>query len=103
MEQKQISVFSDKDFSLSVELSVRRALIAFKDELVVTKPKKRMLTLMEAHEEYGIRVSRFRKLILEGDIPYCKVGKSVLLDRFDLDEYFGKVTKIEARRDAQDS
>ena len=48
---------------------------------------KRILTLKECVDEYGVSLWFWRSRIWDGSIPYISVGRKQLLDRQDIDEF----------------
>lgn len=60
--------------------------------------RKRLLSIKEVAEEYGVTVWFWRQRIYDGTLPYVKTGRKQLIDRFDIDHYIStnKVTMLTA-------
>lgn len=51
------------------------------------KSGKRLLSIKEVHEEFGVTVWFWRMRLIEGDLPYVKTGKKYLIDRTDVEAF----------------
>lgn len=47
----------------------------------------RLLTLKQAAEELGVRLSMLRREIWEGRLPQVRIGRAVRIDRKDLEAW----------------
>ncbi len=50
----------------------------------------RLLTLKQASEELGLKVWALRTAIWNGDLPQVRIGKSVRIDRRDLEAWLAR-------------
>jgi excisionase family DNA binding protein len=50
----------------------------------------RLLTLKDAAEELGLAVWTLRRAIWEGELPQIKIGRSIRIDRNDLENWLAR-------------
>jgi excisionase family DNA binding protein len=48
---------------------------------------KRILTLKECVEEYGVSLWFWRRMLWDGALPFIRVGRKQLLDRRDIEKF----------------
>jgi excisionase family DNA binding protein len=51
----------------------------------------RLLTLQQAAEELGVKVWTLRRAIWDGELPQVRLGKSIRIDRKDLEAWLGRL------------
>lgn len=52
--------------------------------------QSRMLRLGQVAERLGVSVSTTRRLVKRGDLPACRIGYQLRVDREDLDSYVAR-------------
>ena len=59
------------------------------------KQKKRLITQREAGEYQGISYWTVRDLVFNGELPHIRMGRRILMDIKDLDDYIqrSKITQ----------
>ncbi len=62
------------------------------------KPTKRLLSIKETVEIYGVSVWYWRERIWAGDLPVLKVGRKQVLDCRDIDAFIDRNKRFEAPR-----
>jgi len=62
------------------------------------KPAKRLLTIKEAVDVYGMTVWYWRERIWGGELPVLKVGRKQVLDCQDIDAFIDQNKRYEAPR-----
>ena len=60
------------------------------------KRKKRLISQKETAEYLGISYWTVRDMVFRGDIPHIRIGRRILMDILDLDDYIQK-SKITQR------
>lgn len=50
----------------------------------------RLLTLQQAAEELGVKVWTLRRAIWEGELPQVRIGRSIRIDRNDLEGWLAR-------------
>jgi excisionase family DNA binding protein len=51
----------------------------------------RLLTLKAAAEELGVKVWTLRRAIWDGELPQVRIGKSIRIDRNDLEAWLARL------------
>ena len=51
----------------------------------------RLLSLKDAAEELGVKVWTLRRAIWDGDLPQVRLGKSIRIDRNDLEAWLARL------------
>jgi len=54
------------------------------------KKQKRLISQKEAAEYLGISYWTVRDMVFRGDIPHIRIGRRILMDIKDLEEYIKK-------------
>ena len=54
------------------------------------KKQKRLISQKEAGEYLGISYWTVRDMVFRGDIPHIRIGRRILMDIKDLEEYIQK-------------
>jgi len=63
-----------------------------------TKPTKRLLSIKETVQVYGLTVWYWRERIWACDLPVLKVGRKQVLDTRDIDAFISENKRYEAPR-----
>jgi hypothetical protein len=66
--------------------------------MMTTKPTKRLLSIKETVEAYGLTVWYWRERIWGGELPVLKVGRKQVLDTRDIDAFITENKRYEAPR-----
>jgi hypothetical protein len=64
----------------------------------MTKPTKRLLSIKETVDVYGLTVWYWRERIWGGELPVIRIGRKQVLDSRDIDAFINENKRFEAPR-----